>query len=100
MKRRIIPALAVVTIVWAGSSAAQDEGHPDRDRRGPPPVALEACTAAVAGDMCAFEGRRGETIEGACSLTPDELLACKPAGGPPGFRKQGADRDAAQRSDT
>ena len=52
----------------------------DREgRRGPPPVAIDACTGLAQDASCSFEGRRG-VVEGQC-FTPavdDMPLACRP----------------------
>ena len=76
------------TILWTGilllafSPALAGEGNDgeQRDkRRGPPAEALEACAAAVEGDACSFQGRRGETREGTCEAPAEKPLACRPA---------------------
>ncbi len=75
--RLVIPALAGA-LLFAGAAAADDSS--ERKRRGPPQVAIEACAAAVEGDPCSFEGRRGNTLEGSCASRDDKPLACKPDG--------------------
>ena len=73
----------------------QDDDNRRGERRGPPPVAIEACVAAVEGDVCAFEGRQGENLEGLCAVTPEETLACRPEGGPP-HPGRGGHEDASE----
>lgn len=95
MKAWISGALLVLCVCAGGAAVAQD-GQGKRgegERRGPPPEALEACEGKAAGDACAFEGRRGEAVEGQC-FTPDEErpLACRPErplDGPPGPPPEG-----------
>jgi hypothetical protein len=61
-------------------------GGSDRDRRGPPPEAFEACSGASEGEACTVETPHG-TLEGTCQQVPDaDELACAPndhRGGPP-----------------
>lgn len=62
-------------------------GQGDQPRM-PPLEAIEACESLSEGDSCSFEGRRDDTVEGTCSLPPEEvqeqessdevMLACKP----------------------
>lgn len=53
-----------------------------RERRGPPPEAVEACQSKSEGDACSFEGRRG-FVSGLCLSPPDaEWLACRPSDRP------------------
>jgi len=73
--RLVIPAIAGA-LLFAGSAAADNSS--EKQRRGPPQVAIEACAAAVEGDPCSFEGRRGNTLEGSCASRDDKPLACRP----------------------
>ncbi|MEL7535919.1 MAG: hypothetical protein AAFZ58_07885 [Pseudomonadota bacterium] len=82
MKRILVPLLAS-TLLTTGAFAQDSDDPSERKHRRPPPVALEACAAAVEGDSCAFEGRRGETLEGTCQAPQDKPLACRPDGAPP-----------------
>ncbi len=78
------PVFALLILVLTSSAAlAQDDSEDRRksDRRGPPEAALEACAAAVQGDTCSFEGRRGEAREGTCEAPEEKPLACRPEGG-------------------
>ena len=45
-------------------------------RRGPPPVALDACDGAAEDEACEFEGRRG-IVSGTCREVRDGF-ACVP----------------------
>jgi len=68
---------AFLLTICSGAQAQDRPPHP------PPPEAIEACATLTEGAVCSFEGRRGETVEGECVLTPEDELACAPAGGPP-----------------
>ena len=83
MFRSIIAAVTLIALSYAEYSWAEDPKKPAYEHRGPPPIALEACASANEGDVCSFVGRRGETLEGTCEIAPDEILACRPVGGPP-----------------
>ncbi len=50
----------------------------ERQRRGPPAVALEACSAAIEGDACSFASREGTQLQGSCAAHGDKPLACRP----------------------
>ena len=61
-----------------------DGEHPERGkRRGPPPVAVEACEAQSVGDTCAFISPQGDTIEGVCEIMRGDIIACLPDNRPP-----------------
>ncbi len=79
-----------ISLLALGSAFAQsnDEEKPRKERRGPPEVAFEACASSVEGDVCTFEGRRGENVEGLCESREDKPLVCVPEGGPPDHRLQ------------
>ena len=81
--------LLLLLLMLSGAAVAQDGQGKRGERRGPPPEALEACEGKAAGEACAFEGRRGEAVEGQC-FTPDEErpLACRPERAPEGERVQ------------
>lgn len=49
----------------------------------PPPEAIAACSGKAEGATASFAGRNGETITGTCQKIGD-VLALRPAGGPPG----------------
>lgn len=82
---KIASAFALILMTAAPQTYAQS------DRRGPPggapEEAITACSNLSEGDACSFEGRRNDTVEGSCMITPDEALACAPEGGPPGRGK-------------
>ncbi|ANO52713.1 hypothetical protein [Woeseia oceani] len=82
MKQRTALILASLLMT---SFAHAENGDSERDRRGPPKVAVEACATAVQGDPCSFADREGEILEGSCDAPDDRPLACRPAGGPPGL---------------
>ena len=72
--------VAACFLITSGLVVAQssDQKEP-RERKGPPPQAIEACSGLNEGDACKFTGRRGEA-SGICSIPPndDSTLACKP----------------------
>lgn len=80
MKPWVLALMLLASTVNA--ARAQDEADDKRstERRGPPEAALEACSSAEQGDPCAFEGRRGETVEGTCETPGEKPLACRPTG--------------------
>lgn len=84
--KNFVLSLMLLTAVAGTAFAQDDDGGNSREqgRRGPPPEALEACSAAVSGDPCSFEGRRGETLDGTCEAPEDKPLACRPANAPEG----------------
>ena len=95
MKHSIIITAMLMTIIGTAPAIARDHA-PDREqgqRRGPPQVALNACTTASSGDSCSFTGRRDETIAGTCEAVHGDQLACVPEGGPPGMRPGQARHD-------
>lgn len=83
MHRNLIALIATMTIAAAARAEPERENKPRREHRGPPAAALEACSTAVQGDPCSFEGRRGNAVEGTCEAPDDKPLACRPEGGPP-----------------
>jgi len=83
MKFILISALVSILLSGAASAEDEDKKEQQREHRKPPEVAFEACAAAVQGDQCSFEGRRGESLEGSCEAPADKPLACRPEGAPP-----------------
>ena len=83
MKRSLIALFAA--LLFAGTAYADSDGEkkPRGERRGPPPVALEACANSVQGDPCSFDGRDGEALEGTCEAPAEKPLACRPEGARP-----------------
>jgi hypothetical protein len=66
---------------FSGLSGAQAEGrHP----HGPPPEAIEVCSALAESAACSVTVH-GHTLDGTCRAAPDGKgpLACAPAGPPP-----------------
>lgn len=74
-------ALVCLAMLASTAFAADDEGQ-KRMKRMPPEVAFEACSAAVEGDACSFQGRNDHTLTGTCINPPVEELAgtlvCRP----------------------
>lgn len=83
MYRSLIALFATLLIAGAAYADSEQDNKPRRDHRGPPEVALEACSNSVQGDPCSFEGRRGDALQGTCEAPDDKPLACRPEGGPP-----------------
>jgi hypothetical protein len=83
MNRSLIPLFATLLIAGTAYADSDRENKPRRGHRGPPEVALEACSNSVQGDPCSFEGRRGNEVQGTCEAPDDKPLACRPDGGPP-----------------
>ena len=83
MNRSLIALSATLFLVGAAYAESDQENKSRREHRGPPEVALEACSTLVQGDPCSFEGRRGDALEGTCETPDDKPLACRPDGGPP-----------------
>jgi len=83
MYRSLSTLVASLLIVSLAHAENDSENKPRGEHRGPPEVALEACSSSVPGDSCSFEGRHGETLNGTCEAPTDKPLACRPEGGPP-----------------
>jgi hypothetical protein len=83
MYRSLIALIASMMIIGVAYAQSDEENKPRRDHRGPPAAALEACSSAVQGDACSFEGRHGEQLQGTCEAPEDKPLACRPEGGKP-----------------
>lgn len=61
----------LATAIIAGSAfALAGDGNrgSDRERRGPPPEAFEACASAAQGDVCEVQTRRGDVRTGECRI--------------------------------
>lgn len=71
---------ALTACLMAGAASAEGQHERDGGRRGPPPVALEACADAATGAACSFEGRQGDTFRGTCHAVRDGDVACVPEG--------------------
>jgi len=85
-RNKLALILAAGTLSLGLLAQAQPPGGSDRDRRGPPPEAIEACSGASEGETCTVVTPHG-TLDGTCQQVPDaEELACVPndhRGGPP-----------------
>lgn len=65
-----------ITVAWPVFAESSDG---QRKRRGPPTVAIEACTNAAVGDACNFVGRRDNELTGVCE-SRREMVVCVPEG--------------------
>ena len=73
--------------------AADDSGQ---RRRGPPQVAIDACSERSEGDACSFTGRGDRNLEGTCFAPPQgDQIACRPANHESGRRERRGDSDDA-----
>jgi hypothetical protein len=81
-------AVLAITVAWP-AFAERSDGR--RERRGPPAVAIEACTDAAAGDSCSFIGRRDDELTGTCE-SRREMIVCVPEGHDARHRQRGGDR--------
>ncbi|MEM7084254.1 MAG: hypothetical protein AAF465_16105 [Pseudomonadota bacterium] len=72
-------ALIIAASIVAPQALAGEDGE-RKKRRGPPPVAIEACSGLAEGTQCSFIGRRGQERQGTCVIPArnQEILACKP----------------------
>ena len=71
---------AVLSMVDVGVQIAHAQSQPPRT---PPPEAIAACSGAKDGDTCTVKLGEHE-MTGTCATTPDNVLACRPNGPPPG----------------
>ncbi len=78
MTRSMLVLAASLLLMSPAMAQESDSEEREGKKRRPPAAALEACSAMVAGDPCAFEGRGGETMEGTCFAPEDKPLACRP----------------------
>lgn len=94
---------ATMALTLAASSVALAQPPQDGGQRGerplPPQEAIEACVELPAEEVCGFEGREGDWVEGTCfkpeDAPADAPLACKPLDapdGPPPQQGQGPER--------
>lgn len=73
----IVIAISLTMITLATTNAKEGER---KERRGPPPEAIEACSNLSLDDQCQFTTPRGHDLTGIC-FSPDietKALACKP----------------------
>ncbi len=75
MKHTSKLGLAIIGLVLSSTTFAGELHEGKGKRHGPPPVAIEACAAAVDGDACSFEGRQGDALSGQCATDKEEILA-------------------------
>ncbi len=83
MNRGLIVLISSLLLIGTAYAESDQENKPRREHRGPPEVALEACSNSVQGDPCSFAGRRGDALDGTCEAPDDKPLACRTEGGPP-----------------
>ena len=95
-KTQFALTLAAGVLSFSLFAYAQPPNGSQRDRRGPPPEAIEACAGASEGQECVVETPHG-TLEGTCRQMPDaDDLACVPndhRGGPPRDEGNGGQRN-------
>ena len=97
MKHTSKLGLAIIGLVLSSTAFAGELHEKKGKRHGPPPVAIEACVAAVDGDACSFEGRHGDALSGQCATDKEEVLACRPEGTQQ-FTSEFSDESATERS--
>lgn len=97
MKIYVVAATTLFATFVAGMVQAAESLEKKGKRHEPPPVAIEACAAAVEGDSCSFEGRHNDTLTGHCGTGREEALACRPDHDRPRLRRreneQGSETD-------
>lgn len=89
-RKTLVQCISLASLIFSSSlvMAKPPQGEDGERRRMPPPEAVEACASSGEGDVCSFEGRRGE-VEGVCFLpSEDSDLACAPEGGPAQEREE------------
>ena len=74
-------AVGLLSLI-VSSHAFAGKGGDGRERRGPPPEALEACASLNLDQACSFTSPHGE-VSGTCIVpkNDDSALACKPERG-------------------
>ncbi|WP_457330837.1 hypothetical protein [Rhizobacter sp. P5_C2] len=84
LNRTLSAAAATLLLALPLASFAADQAPPQGGKPpAPPPEAIAACNGKAEGATASFAGRGGETITGTCQKIGD-VLALRPAGGPPG----------------
>ena len=95
MKRNLFAACLILSALALMSfpllAGAQPDGPPPGGGKGGPPPgggnggppqtsqeAIDACAEKTENAACTFESPRGDSMSGACELTPNEELACRP----------------------
>jgi len=82
--RSLFGAGAALLLAIPLAASAADNGPPPGGKPpAPPPEAIAACKGKTEGATASFTGRNGETLTGTCQKLGD-VLALRPAGGPPG----------------
>lgn len=85
--RSLCGTAAALLLALPFAALAADAGPPPGGKPpGPPPEAIAACNGKAEGVAASFSGRNGETVSGTCQKIGD-VLAVRPAGGPPGGGK-------------
>lgn len=71
--------LALLCLVLSASFTAQASDRPQREHKGPPQEAFDACLDKVQGDSCEIVTPEQETLTGTCRTPPREsMLVCVP----------------------
>jgi hypothetical protein len=81
--RALLACLASLSCLTAAHAQTGAASAPPGRPLEPPPEAIAACTGRTEGTQVSFTGRGGQTVSGVCRKVGD-VLAAKPAGGPPG----------------
>lgn len=89
--------VALTLLLFVGMAVAEDAEERGKKRRGAPQEAIDACSAAVEGDTCAFVGRRDQEVSGTCAVKRTEALICRPDN--PGPRLRRKDRQEEESDD-
>jgi hypothetical protein len=77
-KTKLASALAACALSFSLFAHAQPPNGQQRERRGPPPEAFEACSGASEGQECVVDTPHG-TLEGTCQQARDlDGLVCVP----------------------
>ena len=77
--KKLILAILVLGITQGFANGPQNGKGPKGGT--PPPGALDACIDKESGDTCTMKTRRGDTLSGTCTNTPDnKFFVCMPEG--------------------
>jgi hypothetical protein len=71
---------ALLTSLFVNSGYAENTQGQRNGQRGPPQVALDACSSLSEGAACSFTGRNSEELSGTCFAPSETELTCKPEG--------------------
>jgi hypothetical protein len=80
LRHTIYANTVLFAVLTQFTALAHAEGGQNNGRRGPPQVAIDACSGSVAGDSCSFTGRDSNEMSGTCFAPQERELACKPEG--------------------